>query len=289
MASSSAPANVQNPPAPVEQSKDAKKKVSLKKNVNMVDFGGPSRPKSGYFLFSDEKRPSVMDKIKSSGQVFNVRLVGSTLGDMWKALSDAEKEPYNKKATELKAQYEKDLEAFKNSDAYKKYVHDDALHRKKKADKKAVVAAKESGMPKKPLSGYMLFQMDVRDECVKEAGTGSVKVLGPIVKTKWDALGDEKKAEYNEKYVVNKKKYEEDYAAWLETDAGKIFTKAKDGNAKRKRANEKAGNKEAKRAKSDGKKKTQNEPQAEESPEEEEDEELDLSEDESGEQAAAEE
>ena len=64
---------------------------------------------------------------------------------------------YNTKAKELKAKHDADLEKWKLSEDYKAFIKAQALHSKKKADKKALVTAKADGMPQRAFAGYAYF------------------------------------------------------------------------------------------------------------------------------------
>jgi len=233
------------------------KKRSLKKMVQPHEFGGPAKPKSGFFLFSDKHRDAVTDAIRKAlkpDEKFNVASVASKLGEMWKNESDASKAAFNKQGEELKAKHDTEMEQWKLTDGYKKFIHASALHQKKKADKKATDDAKASGMPQRPMAGYMIFgnevRSEIRAEMEKNGEKFSIAVAGGKTKERWVALGEEGQKQYHDKYQVAKAKYDEDIKAWEETDAGKAYKKAKAGNAKRKQQNQKVGRK-AKRAKKD--------------------------------------
>lgn len=234
-----------------------KKKLSLKKNVKPADFGGPEKPQTAFFLFGNEVRPAITEKIRANlkeGEKFNVAMVARQIGADWKEVSAEKKAEYQKIADEQKASFEAETEKWKQSKQYREFLKVNALHKKKQADKKNVIEAKASGMPQRPMAGYMMFANDVRDEVRKELEAKGekfdVRKSGAITKQKYEALSEEKKNVYNEKYLVAKTKYAADYAAWLETEAGKKYEKAKATNEKRKRENQKVG-KKAKRAKKD--------------------------------------
>lgn len=72
----------------------------------------PSRPPSPYQIFLLEKKGTVTGKAAD---------VAKLLTTMWTELPEAEKKVYDDKHSELKAQYDKDLAAFKSSANYKKY------------------------------------------------------------------------------------------------------------------------------------------------------------------------
>merc|ERR1712139_566514 len=81
-------------------------------------MGDPNRPKkapSAYFLFMSDVREQVTRESEDK----SVTAIGKKLGELWRALSDEEKEKYKAKQEELKAEAAKALEAYKETDEFK--------------------------------------------------------------------------------------------------------------------------------------------------------------------------
>ncbi|KAG3272019.1 HMGB3 [Ictidomys tridecemlineatus] len=74
------------------------------------DPDAPKRPPSGFLMFCSEFRP----KIKSTHPGISIGEVAKNLGEMWKNLSDREKQPYITKAAKLKEKYKKDVADYKS-------------------------------------------------------------------------------------------------------------------------------------------------------------------------------
>ncbi|XP_048652437.1 high mobility group protein B3-like [Marmota marmota marmota] len=74
------------------------------------DPDAPKRPPSGFLMFCSEFRP----KIKSTHPGISIGEVAKNLGEMWKILSDGEKQPYITKAAKLKEKYKKDVADYKS-------------------------------------------------------------------------------------------------------------------------------------------------------------------------------
>jgi len=89
------------------------------------------KPQSAYWLWLADNR----ERITTMAGTKNVSDVGKKGGEMWKALSEADKAPYDKKAKEQK-------------DAYDKYIASDEGAAKLKAFKDATKAAKDQFKPK---------------------------------------------------------------------------------------------------------------------------------------------
>tara|TARA_Y100001935_G_scaffold71012_1_gene59326 strand:+ start:171 stop:593 length:423 start_codon:yes stop_codon:yes gene_type:complete len=80
------------------------------KDVKKVkDKDLPKRPNSAYFIFSNEKRPSLMEKSKKENGKVNVTDVSKELGKMWKELNAKKKKPFEDKAAKDKERYEKEM------------------------------------------------------------------------------------------------------------------------------------------------------------------------------------
>lgn len=243
-----------------EQDNVAAKKTfkrSLKKNVSPAEFNGPSRPPTGFMLFSAANRDKVTEELRAAlkpDEKFKISSVATKIGALWKEASEEQKAELNKQAQVLKAKYDEELEKWQSTNDYKAFVKATALHSKKRADKKATDTAKESGMPQRPMAGYMIFANTVRDDIRKELEAKGEKYSvangATMTKEKWTALGAEGQEKYQAEYRAAKAKYDEDLKAWQETDAGKQYAKAKATNAKRKAQNSKVG-RSAKRAKKD--------------------------------------
>ena len=88
------------PVAKIEASADKKVKATgLKKD------GTPRKKRApcGYMLFSNEKRAEVRDELlaEADGEKVPPGAVVKKLAEMWNALGDEEKEPYNTRAKEM--------------------------------------------------------------------------------------------------------------------------------------------------------------------------------------------
>ncbi|KAL4018432.1 hypothetical protein IC575_022028 [Cucumis melo] len=85
----------------------AKKSRTDKKGKKDKDPNAPKRPPTAFFIFMDDFRKSFKEANPDSKGVKEVAKEG---GEKWKSMTDEEKKPYQDKAAELKAEYEKALE-----------------------------------------------------------------------------------------------------------------------------------------------------------------------------------
>lgn len=86
----------------------AKKSRTEKRGKKEKDPNAPKRPPTAFFIFMDDFRKSYKEANPDSKGVKEVAKEG---GEKWKSMTDEEKKPYQDKATELKAEYEKALES----------------------------------------------------------------------------------------------------------------------------------------------------------------------------------
>merc|ERR1719310_1701460 len=153
---------------------------------------------TAFFLYTNENRELVQKELGTK----NMGPVAKCLSDRWKGLAASVKAPFEKKATDLKAQYEKDLEAFKKAGGVAGQA------RKEKRDAKAVKAAKKAkkeanaGKPKAPAGGaYGVFLAMTRAELSKSVPAGArCTAIAKIAGERFKALSAKEKEIYEAKY-----------------------------------------------------------------------------------------
>ena len=98
-----------NQPKTDTMAKAAKSPKKVKKAKKVKDPNAPKRNLSAYFFFMNDQRA----KVVKANPDMKVTEVGKKLGELWRAMSDSEKVPYNKKADADKIRYEKAKAAYK--------------------------------------------------------------------------------------------------------------------------------------------------------------------------------
>lgn len=172
----------------------------------------PKKPMTSYFLFIQDNRESVQKElgVKDFGPVTKA------LTERWKNISANNKTTFEKKAGDLKTQYQKDLAAFKEAGG------EVGAKRKEKRDAKAGKDAKrakkeaDADKPKKPAGGaYGCFMAAKRAEIMKSLPAGSpCTAAAKVAGERFKALGAAEKAKYEAEYKVKAAKYTEALAAW---------------------------------------------------------------------------
>jgi len=158
-------------------------------------------------LWFNDKREEIQKDLGTK----NLGVVGKKAGEMWRAMSATAKQPFETKASEQKAAYEK----FKATDAGKKALEEkkaerqDAKESKVKRDaKKAVKAIEKDDKLKKPQSAYFIFANAKREEVQKLLG---VKDFGPVttkIGEMWKGLSDAARKPWNDEAQKQKDEYE---------------------------------------------------------------------------------
>uniref|UniRef100_A0A5B7BLG4 Putative high mobility group B protein 1-like n=1 Tax=Davidia involucrata TaxID=16924 RepID=A0A5B7BLG4_DAVIN len=98
---------------PVEDRKVGKRKAVPKaeksSKLAKKDINKPKRPPSAFFVFLEEFRKTYKQEHPN---VTAVSAVGKAAGEKWRAMSNAEKAPYEDKAAKRKSDYEKLMTAY---------------------------------------------------------------------------------------------------------------------------------------------------------------------------------
>ena len=87
--------------------KTVKKKKKRKKGKKK-DPNAPKRAQSAYFLYMG----SVRDQVRAAYPEYKIGDVTKHIGAMWRQLDPRKREPFEKEAAKLKAQYHRDKEAY---------------------------------------------------------------------------------------------------------------------------------------------------------------------------------
>lgn len=158
------------------------------------DPNAPTKAKTSYILYCMDMRQSVKDKNPD----MKATEITSKLGKMWNALSDNKKSQYNKKAEEDKKRYEQEMESYtppENSGG------DSAAGKKRKRDPNS---------PKKPLSAYMLYCKDAREELKDSQPDLKGKDVMREMAKGWKKLSDDEKAPYEAEAEAAREKYNDE-------------------------------------------------------------------------------
>lgn len=193
-----------------------RKATNLAKSKFLKDQ--PKSPPSALTIFMQETREQVM---RENPDLKGSRKVDAKLGELWKSLSEEEKDTWTAKEKEKAEEYETAMEEFRNSANYKKYLAATSRTRPKaKAKGKArpMEPQRPENFPKKPPNAMILFQVKQR-----EAGKGGK--ISEMAKA-WAELGDGKQPYLDEAKELQEK-YEADLKEFNKSAEGKKYNRLK--------------------------------------------------------------
>merc|ERR1719210_1681607 len=129
--------------AKFQKAKEEHKLDTLKSSKFKKDENKPSRPLSAYFLFMADER----EELVAGGMTHKEAM--TKIGDMWTALPNAKKKPYQDKAAAAKAKYAKVLEKYKKTAQFKKYQKEkDEFYYEKKLALRRMQDSRSRSKPK---------------------------------------------------------------------------------------------------------------------------------------------
>jgi len=179
----------------------------------MADVQIVKRPAGGaYGQFMNANRTSLAEQAAKEG-LTGVTAVTKKASELWKAMTDEEKAPWEAKFKEAQAAYM----AYKDSDSFV------PPEKKEKRGKKEEKKEKDPEAPKKPVGGaYGVFQNEKRAEFMKIAEEKGEKGFGPLAKMISEAfklLSEEDRKVYEEKAAKAMEEYKLLMTAYREKTA----------------------------------------------------------------------
>ncbi|KAJ3296511.1 hypothetical protein HDU76_006720, partial [Blyttiomyces sp. JEL0837] len=170
----------------------------------------PKKPWSSYLFFFTKYR----EEVSNSPEILElegkdrVPTTAKLIGERWRKLSDAEKEPYENLAAQAKAKYEKELAKYIKIRRPEEYLVEEKRRQLKKKlapSKRIARIVAVPNAPSKPLNAYAFFTkmlnngdaerkglldgVDLSEFKVAEGQTGKMKVAAKI----WTSMSDKKK------------------------------------------------------------------------------------------------
>jgi len=166
----------------------------------------PKKPAGGGFgRFVAEKRAEF--QAKCAGKP--VSAVSIMAGQVWGALSEAQKEPYKKKFVEAQAKYTADLATFLAAGGEVQKGAAALRTEKRKAKEGKGTKQKDPNAPKKPAGGaYGCFMAANRAAFSKQC-PGSITGVAKLAGEKWKAVSAAEKEKYEKEYKVKAAAYQE--------------------------------------------------------------------------------
>jgi len=185
-------------------------------NTKPKDPNMPKRPLSSYFLFSNERRSILQQKMPEK----KLTDLSKIISQEWKELDGDKKEQYAARAKRAKEKWDKQLAAYKQTEDYDKFQQKlefwkQQQKEQEKADKDGSPTKKISlprkpkdpNMPKRSASSYFLFGNSVRQEIKNENPTLKVTEIAKLIGERWGKLTEEEKKPFNAQAATLKAEY----------------------------------------------------------------------------------
>lgn len=175
--------------------KGGKDEKDKKKGKREKQEGEPTRALSAYFVFSNEKRPAIIEAMKADGSKVDVAAIGKKIGEMWGNASAEEKAPYEATAAADKARYESEKAVWiSNGGGSKK--------------------DKPREGPKRPMNSSFMYVNENRDAYKKENPEAKLGEISKALSDRFKALSPEDRQVWDDKAAADKARYEKEVVEW---------------------------------------------------------------------------
>ncbi|CAL0312594.1 unnamed protein product [Lupinus luteus] len=193
-----------------------------KKNKKEKDPLKPKHPMSGYFLFTNDRRPALLAENK------NVLEVSKITAEEWKNMTEKQKKPYEEIAKKNKEKYMHEMEAYKQKkdeeaanlmkeeEEHMKLQKQEAMQLLKKKEKTENLIKKtkmnnqkkkqskedknsDPNKPKRPASSFIIFSKYARKTLQEQRPGVSNSTLNALISLKWKELNEEERQFWNGK------------------------------------------------------------------------------------------
>jgi len=186
------------------------------------DTATVKKPQSAYFIWLNKNRESIQKEVGAK----DFKTVQGKASELWKALSEQDRKPFEEEAAQLKEAFLK----FKETDegkaalaAKKEEKHGKQTLQEKRAIKAAVKSVEKDDKLKKPTSAYWMWLNDNREKIRAALGEGH-KITDVSKKggEMWKALSDADREPWETKAKAAKDAHE----AFLKSPEGEAAMKA---------------------------------------------------------------
>jgi len=196
------------------------------------DPNAPKRPLSSYMLWVGDTR----GKLKTENPDASITDIAKMLGKLWSNVGSDERQSYKRKADDMKAKYQKRLDKYRESAFYLDHLEERWKH---KIQQTKAPFRKDENAPKRPLSDYMLYVMEVREQFKVDNPSLSMTEITAKIAKAWKSLSSDEQAPFRVKAKDRKAEYKKKMDKYKKTKKYKDWAAAKEEyqtNMKEKRA-----------------------------------------------------
>ncbi|KAG7462928.1 hypothetical protein MATL_G00189900 [Megalops atlanticus] len=181
------------------------------KNLSTTSDGPPRRPPTGYIRFMTQQHPVI------SKQYPDMKLVDITrkIAQQWKALTPAQKLPFEQAASAAREQYKADMIKYQSQLTPVQSAALKQEKQQKRAKRKVIKKKRELtmlGKPKRCRSAFNIFMAEHFEEAKGATMQGKMKSL----MDDWQKLQDSYKKIYMQLAEDDKVRYENEMKSWEE-------------------------------------------------------------------------
>ena len=169
-----------------------------KKRRPKKDPDAPKKPMAAYMFFSSDFR----DKVKAQHPNASFGELGRMLGDMWKAMDERQKAPYEKKAVADKERYQAEKKVW------------DLRPKPQVVRGTGKRSKKDPNAPKKPMGAYMFFCAANREQLKANNPNASFGEIGRMLGDMWKGIDERNRVPYEKKAEADKARYEKEKKAY---------------------------------------------------------------------------
>ncbi|CAG8553491.1 3792_t:CDS:2 [Paraglomus occultum] len=180
---------------PIKKKPVKKKPVTPK--IKIPPLKGPKKPGNAFSLFMKD----TFQEEKEKNPDMKVTEICKLAANRWKTLPEDEKLVYQDKSVQAKADFEKENQKFLESLTPLDYAREN-LRRRAKKEK----PMKDPNLPKKPLSGFLHFAVDMMKQ-PEFAIEPSITQRMSAISKRWKEMNDDEKKTYVDRYAEEKAKY----------------------------------------------------------------------------------
>merc|ERR1719334_2944081 len=123
-------------------------KVNDTKKAFRKDENAPKRPPTAYFIWMNQVGRPAYTKANPGA---DIGTIGKALGEEWKSMSDAAKQPFKEKADLAKKEYQVAIEKYQQTAEYAQYEEAKKAYKKEQTNKrKQLEGSRNHGLPRRP-------------------------------------------------------------------------------------------------------------------------------------------
>ncbi|XP_022136932.1 high mobility group B protein 13 [Momordica charantia] len=201
----------------------------------------PKQPMSAFFLFSNERRATLLAENK------NILEVAKLAGEEWKNMTEEQRVPYEEMAKKNRDKYTQEMEIYKQKkeeeaailkkeeEEQMKLQKHEALMLLKKKEKNETIIKKtkeerqkkkkegkknvDPNKPKKPASSYILFSKEARKTVMEERPGVNNSTVNALISVKWKELSEGERKIWNDRAAEAMEGYKKEVEEYNKTVA----------------------------------------------------------------------